>query len=152
MKTLATCLVMFAAVGIGGAGEAKAPHQTIAPFIDDLTFVVVRIDVPRVKTEEVWRRVEQFMGAKAPSSEKSFLVELPDKFARAGGKELFVLFNLADGEMQPLVVAPVAAGADKRAMVELFKQAPGSQVAEKAGAILLGGPKDRKSTRLNSSH
>src|SRR5262245_19580645 len=43
--------------------------------------------------------------------------------------------------MQPLVVAPVAAGADKRAMLELLKQAPGSQVEEKAGAILLGTPK-----------
>src|SRR5439155_2988238 len=151
MKKLATCLVMLVAVGIGGAGETKAPHQTIAPFIDDLPFAVIRIDVPRIKVEELWRRFEQITGAKAPAGEKSFLVELPEKFARAGGKELFILLNLADGDMQPLVVVPVGAGADKQALLDLFQQAPGGQVAEKAGAILLGTPKSLEAALKRSS-
>jgi Protein of unknown function (DUF1559) len=151
MKKLAACLWMFVAIGVSGAGETKAPHQTIAPFVDELTFAVIHVDVPRVKTEELWRRFKQITGVNAPAGEKSFLVELPDKFARAGGKDLFLLFNLADGEMQPLVVAPVGAGADKQALLDLFKQAPDGQVAEKAGAILLGTAKSLEAAQSRTA-
>src|SRR5688572_19090607 len=106
MKRLAFLLV-FAAVGTAGAGERK-PAAVIAPFVDDNTFAVIRIDAARVRPQEIIRRVEQFLGANAPE-DRNDLPKLHGRFVSAGAKELFVIFNMADGGNHSIVVVPLAA-------------------------------------------
>ena len=61
MKASALLLSLIV-TGTAVAGEAKSPAHTIAPFINDMTFVVVRIDVPhgaRLHGTASWRPVQE---------------------------------------------------------------------------------------------
>jgi hypothetical protein len=144
MKRLAAFLLLVA-TGVVAAGDAKTSHQAIAPYVDDLTFAVVRLDVPRIKIEEALRRFEQLAGDKVPAEKIN--VNAIAKFTQAGGKDVFLLWNMADGVTEPLVVVPMPAGTDRQAMLELMKLAPNTETEEKGGVILMGSPNAMEAAR-----
>ena len=138
MKRLAFLLI-FVSAGMAGAGERK-PAAVIAPFVDDNTFAVIRIDVARVRPQEIIRRVEQFLGPNAPE-DRNDLSKLHGRFVSAGAKELFIVFNMADGGNQ-IVVVPLAADTDKQTLRDLIKETREVHVAEKEGVLVIGPEKN----------
>ena len=141
MTKLATCFLLFAAAGVNAAGEPKTPAQVIAPYVDELTFVVVRADVSRLNAEEILRRAEQIIGEEREPVGAAKFVKAHAKFTEAGGKDVFVLLNLADGGKEFLIVVPLPAGARKQAMLEVLKEVGDGKTVEKDGVILMGSPK-----------
>ncbi len=136
-----TPLLLFVAwsavVGAAAAGERQSPATVIAPFVDDLTFAVIRFDVPKINPQELIRRVEQLLGPNAPEDRKD-LPKMHAKLVAAGAKELYVIFNMADRIEQSIALVPLAGVTDKEALRELIKSAPGAHVVESKGMFVVG--------------
>ena len=141
MRFLSTSL-LFVVASLSDAGEPKTPSQTIAPYVDDQTMLVVRADVKRLDVETLIKRAEQVIGSNIGNAEgRAKFDTARNKFIEAGGREVFVVVNLADGPNEFLVVIPVPAGADKQALMEILKEVGDGKRVEKAGVILMGSPK-----------
>ncbi len=141
MKKLATGLLLLAVVGVSAAGEPKTSAQIIAPYVDELTFVVVRADVSRLNAEAILQRFEQILGKVREREGAAKFVKAHAEFTEAGGKDVFVVLNLADGLNEFLVVVPLGAGAQKQALLEILKDVGDGKRVEKEGVILMGSPK-----------
>src|SRR5271168_1526759 len=94
--------------GQGGRGAA------IAPFVDDQTFAIVRIDTTRVDVPKLMEMLKSLSGGYDERGEHaaSLLSWIPS-FVKAGGKELYLVSGLADLSQRPFfAIAPLTDGAD----------------------------------------
>jgi prepilin-type processing-associated H-X9-DG protein len=127
---------------VSGAGEPAAPKglEAIAPYVDELTFLVGRVDATRVPIEDVIRRLEQMTGRPA-GGEPEETRRAYNQFLGLGGKEFFVLLNVAEGPQGVLGVVPLYAQADAKALADLLRDKTGLRVQRLQKVILVGTPK-----------
>jgi hypothetical protein len=134
---LAVALVLAAPAPAEEFGAARA--RTLAPYLDEQTCVVVRLDLTRADADALLQMVTDF-GALDPDEVK----ELMPRFARwlaalrkVGGRELYYVYSFSD--TNPFTLLPLADGADVKALTDLLddKVTPGAPHREKIGAAVV---------------
>ncbi|HEX5269925.1 MAG TPA: DUF1559 domain-containing protein [Gemmataceae bacterium] len=120
-KLFALALALAVALPAAGAdGDARA--KPIAPFLDEQTFAVARLDLTRLDAGALAGVLVDLGGV--PADDAADVKESADRwlgaFTRAGGKELFVVFSLADMPHFPFVLVPLGEGADAKALSGLL--------------------------------
>ena len=116
--------------------------KVVAPYIDDQTVAVAHVDFARVDLGPITERMVAALEKLAPDdkSRADFRREADealgharrwiDGFRQAGGRDLYVVFSLADRGDAPFMLVPLGAGADPKAV----------------GRALDGGPDARRQT------
>jgi prepilin-type processing-associated H-X9-DG protein len=108
----------------------------VAPFVDEQTVAVAHLDLSRPEVEPLLAR----FGLSAPLGDA--LRRWLAGFARAGGKELFVVMSLADLAEGPFILVPLTYRADSRAIAELLGSLPGAgESREKLDGVVFAGGK-----------
>jgi hypothetical protein len=114
-----------------------------APFIDEHTLVVARVDVSRLDVETVLKLAAAVMGEGDEVGEATAAVRASvKKFVQAGGKDVFLTYGPGDFPNPPCLIAPVAEGSHKAVgelLVGLFKEADkDAQWAVLHGCVCVG--------------
>jgi hypothetical protein len=132
-----------------GAARAKA----LAPYLDDQTIAVVRIDLTKLDPDALAKLLREF-GALDPDDEREYkpaVARWLSAFKKAGGRELDYVIGFPDPEKareegrgpddgEPFLVVPLADGADFKGLSDLLSTAsvapPG--IYAKVGSALVG--------------
>jgi hypothetical protein len=118
--------------------------RAITPFLDAQTYAVVRLDLTKVDAEGLVAALRDF-GLIDEGEVKALRAAAGPwlgAFGKAGGKELYYVFSLADGAQVPFAVVPLGGGADAAVLAGLLNDAlaaPGPR--EKVGEALFAGDK-----------
>ncbi len=110
MTAFATLVLLALAQGPGAAGS-DARVKEIAPFVSPDVFAVIHVDVAKLDVPKLSARV---FGDAPPgflSDGKAFMLRWSEGLKAAGAKDLYVLFSIIDMPGQPLVIVPLAGGA-----------------------------------------
>jgi len=126
MHRIFACLLALAGfsalLAADRAAEGEARAKAVAPYLDGQTLVVMHVDVTRVDVDALISKVSEAAkleaGQLAPL--KQVLVPWAMNFTKAGGKDLYVVVNMADMPGMPVLVAPLAGDANARALTELL--------------------------------
>ncbi len=145
-----TPLLLLPLLAPAGAGEKKldsdARARAVAPYVDELTFAVARLDLTRPDALGLALKVSDLVhGANDDLDEKTIRRWLDD-FTRAGGKEVYLLFRPLTLE-DPLVVVPLGAGANGKEIVRLLGTEtllPKWTYKEEPGAVVGGSERARE--------
>jgi hypothetical protein len=121
-----------------GAARAKA----LAPYIDEQTVAVVRIDLAKLDADELFKLLREVGGLDADDEKelKPPVAGWLGAFKKAGGRELNYVFGLA-GRGEPFVVVPLGEGADAKALDGLLNNnnvAPLGARMRLRGALVAG--------------
>jgi hypothetical protein len=118
-KSLAPLLILALALPAAGA---DADARTVAPFLDEQTVAVARLDLTRLDAGALTKALVDLGGM--PAGETAGLKGDADRwlaaFGKAGGKEAFVVFSLSDFPDGPFVLVPLGEGADPKALAALL--------------------------------
>jgi Protein of unknown function (DUF1559) len=123
------CLTLLALVAAAPAFAQPPARETpnYAPFIDEHTLVVARVDVSRVDVETVLKLAAAVVGEGDEVGEAADAVRASVKqFLQAGGRDVFVTYGPGDFPNLPCLIAPAPEGAHKAVgdqLVGLFKAA-----------------------------
>jgi len=136
MRTTLILLTALAAAG-APAGPARAADdraKTLAPFLDEQTLVVGRIDVTRIDPKAIFAKVRQFAAKVEPdpgarkglergfAHAEEFTAAQLGRFTQAGGRDMYVVVSLADLPPEPLfVVVPLGPKADAKAIIRWLR-------------------------------
>jgi hypothetical protein len=148
-RTIAVTLALALALPVVAAEkpDAEARARTVAPFLDAQTVAVAHVDLTRIDAGALldWAVEAGHLDAKGIGEQRRELRGWLADLTRAGGKELYVVVNLADLPTgPPLVVVPLASGADAAAVrralgrTELYQHAR----FETRDQTLVGGSED----------
>jgi hypothetical protein len=114
-KPLALALALVLALPAAGA-------DPVAPFLDEQTFAVARLDLAKLDADALSKALVDLGGM--PADEAADVKEGADHwladFRKAGGKEVFVVFSLADFPGAPFLLVPLGEGADAKALAGLL--------------------------------
>jgi hypothetical protein len=138
-------LLLVLPAGAGGDKfDPEARAKALAPYLDEQTLAVLRIDLARPDAEAVALKIAEIASAPGdPTDRKPQVRKWLADFTRAGGKELYLLFGVGDFFDAPLVVAPLAAEARGKEIAALLSSGtflPRSQYQPMKGAIVGGNP------------
>ena len=127
-------------------GRAPSVADTAAPFIDEHTLVVARVDLTRVDVETVLKLAAAFSGEDDGESTGEVRA-LVQEFARRGGKDVLLPYGPGDFPHLPCLIVPAPDGAEARtSLAQLFLDLYRLTGAEADSAVLHGcvcvGPKD----------
>jgi hypothetical protein len=140
-------LALALPAGAGGDKfDPEARARALAPYIDELTIAVARVDLSRPDAEAVATKIAEMAGVleEGDAAKRPLRRWLAD-FTGAGGKELLFLFSFADSS-GPAVVAPLGERADAKAIAKLLgagKLLPAGEY-EKVGNAVVGGAKEAR--------
>jgi prepilin-type processing-associated H-X9-DG protein len=144
---VALVLWLLAAPGLF-PGETRQDPAEKAPtaLLDDQTFAVVRLEIAQVFGGELLDRLSALTGL--PTDElaagRKHLERAAAAFAKAGGKEAYLIASLADSPEMPFVAVPLHAGAEEKTLIGLlneFRLLPNQNVARVGQALVAGAPK-----------
>src|SRR5438270_9509946 len=136
--SLLTLAIALGPVAAGKAAEEDARVGAVASYVDPSTLAIIRIDFGRVDVNAFFDKISA--AAKLDDKELAPFKEVAgpwvENFKKAGGKDLFIVFSVADMPSVPLVVAPLSGDADATALAGLLTNAGPLhlEVAEKRGA------------------
>jgi prepilin-type processing-associated H-X9-DG protein len=142
LPVLAVVLLGFSAQGGDVATEGRT--KTIAPYVDDQTYLVVHIDVTRVDLDVVAKYLEA-LGVENLNQAKDMAAAVKTKFLKSGGKDFYVLMNWAHPIEEYLVVMPMAKERGRQFMtaIELMAGSHENVAFFVGDDALLAGPKQR---------
>src|SRR5436305_5739006 len=89
--------------------RAEASAQAIAPYLSEQTIALVRLDLPRLSSNSLVGKLVDLVYRNRQDSEavqKEARRWLGD-FSKAGGKEIYVVVDLADLPSGPFVIVPL---------------------------------------------
>jgi hypothetical protein len=138
-------LLLALPAGAGGDKfDAEARARALAPYLDEQTLAVLRIDLARPDVEAIALKIAEIASVPGDPTDRSPQVRkwLAD-FTRAGGKELYLLFAAGDFFDAPLVVAPLAAEARGKEIAALLSAGtflPRGRYQQIKGAVVGGNP------------
>lgn len=124
-----TLLLAVAVAGPLAAQAPKAPDfaETVAPFLDEHTLVVARLDLSKVQVEPFAGLMAMLGGSDEDTATmlkvaKTWLAE----FAKKGGRDVFVTYGAADFPTLPCVLIPINESPEQRKdLGDLIKSAVG---------------------------
>jgi Protein of unknown function (DUF1559) len=149
MHCISFLLLALVSASPATAGESKydadALAKTIAPFRDEQAFAVVHIDLTRVDVDKLRDKLIEITkeNREEITRDMAFFGKKLAAFKDAGGKDVFMVFSLADMPELPFVVVPLHEGTDVEALLRLRAEMhlfPGGK-AEKIGNALVAGSK-----------
>src|SRR4051794_7809899 len=113
MRRLTLLLVVVAAPAFAQP-PARESVSVAAPFIDEHTLVVARVDVSRVDVETVLKLAAAVLGNGDEIGEAADAVRASvKKLVQAGGKDVFLAYGPGDFPHLPCLIAPAPGGAHK---------------------------------------
>src|SRR5437764_1998623 len=118
-NTFVLPLVLLLSVPVAAAAESTNPGKAVAPFLDEQTFAVVRVDLSRLDVDGFFRWLARVQRGdpKETAGPHEELRQLTDGLGKAGVREVYVVLSLADlPENPPLVVFPVGKGVEVKAL------------------------------------
>ncbi len=142
-------LLLFSLVCVfpAAAGEAKfdpeAIARAIAPFRDEQAFVVIHVDLARIDADKLTDKMVELTKEKREDAVKemaSFKKGL-EAFKEAGGKDVFLVFSLADLPDPGFLVVPLHEGTNVAALLEMRQQlhlGPDAEAATIGKALVVG--------------
>lgn len=125
---------------------ADSPGSVVAPFLDEQTFLVARLDVAKINPSAV----VSTLGRLAPPDDQEFPKQLTaleqhvkgavQALATAGVSELFTVVSMADLPKEPFfVVASLKAGSNAQAAAGVLQQLLRFEQTEiRGGVVVLG--------------
>ncbi len=139
MRTL-TALLLLGLFALPAQAQEANPAQIIAPLVDDLTVMIFRFDLSRLDVETVMERLKDLGLPREVdlAQVKPLLIQWLATFAKAGGKELFLVGRAVPGEV-PCFVVPLAPGADTEALKKLAMETLSGASCEIHGKLFLAG-------------
>lgn len=99
----------------------QPPARTITPFVDEQTFVIVRIDVSQVKLDALQARLAGVLPAK---EQWAPVQRWLDALARAGSKEAYAGVSLSDPLGHAFAVIPLGKDVDQTALQPVLAMLP----------------------------
>jgi hypothetical protein len=140
-KPLAMALTLALALP-AAAADADARVKAVAPFLDEQTFTVVRLDLAAVDAAAVLKEFGPFSGIDVAGAKE--LQTNTDRwladFKKAGGRDVYLVFSLADLPDLPFLIVPLPDGSDAKTLAALFKFHVGMfQGGEKLGDVVFAG-------------
>jgi hypothetical protein len=140
-------LPLLLALPAGAGGDKFDPEaraKALAPYLDEQTLAVLRIDLSRPDAEAVALLIAQVAAhPDDPADRKPQVRKWLADFTRAGGKELYFLFDIDHFFDRPLVVAPLGAGARGKEVAALLSAGtflPRGRYQQLKGAVVGGNP------------
>lgn len=125
------------------AHDPAAQAKAIAPFVDEQTIVVVRVDLGRLEADPLIDKLVQIVPDAAAEQQqmRAGLQLLKEMFIKAGIEQLFLAGSSVDVAPRsiPLFVIIPSAGSDAQALAEkLPRPAKDWKVQPMSGAMILG--------------
>jgi hypothetical protein len=130
--------------------------KTIAPFIDEQTFLVAHVDATRVNVEATFDQylkllppdLRETIPADEIEAAKKAVSEPQERFLKAGGKDAYVVSSIADippasskEEGMIFVIVPLREGAKEKELLDIVRDLP-FEVKERWGDNLFLGSKE----------
>jgi WD40 repeat protein len=147
MRRTSLCLLAIVCTSPAVADEpqlvAENRAKAVAPFCDERTVAIVHVDLQKVDRDKVVDKIAEF--TKQPRATiarplASFIRGL-EAFKAAGGKDVFMVFSLADLPTPGLLVVPLYPGADVDGLQRLRQQlGMGDEAINLPNALVLGDP------------
>ena len=147
MRFKTTLCVVTAAVlcltAPGRAAESPSPAEVVAPFLDNQTIVIGRVDVQAIPLSDMLDRAMTVLKEVLddPGTRQNLqtgtaqLMGARETFVRAGGKEIYVVLSLRDiPYRQPFFIVTASSSDELNGLMELVGQMAGKGMAvRKAG-------------------
>ena len=122
-KHTALALLCFAqfACRADAQDAQKTPADLLASFIDEGTYAILRIRPDDPRARSLYQLPGEVLGLSAVSSflSPADATRLADRFAAAGGRELYLVRSSLELPPEPSVIVPLAAGADGAVLAAL---------------------------------
>jgi Protein of unknown function (DUF1559) len=150
MHRIPFLLLSLVCVAPATAGETKfdpeAIAKAIAPFRDEQAFAVIHVDLTRVDADKLRDKMVELTKADREEATKEMagVKKALEAFKEAGGKDVFMVFSLADIQHPGFLVVPLHEGTSVDALVQMREQlhlGPSIQTATIHKA-LVAGPKE----------
>ena len=158
IQTSGLFLLALLAAGTAVAGEQFDPAaraKTIAPFIDEQTVLIARVDLSRLEVDPLVDKAVELISDVVPEARaeldrfreeeqqaRAQMRKLQAAFRQAGGKEVYLLLSLADisfrNDPVPFLIVPLGESADEKALAALFRQTD-LGVQQRLGNVLFVG-------------
>jgi len=107
--------------------DPQARAAAIAPFVNEETFAVIRVDLTRVDVDAIWAKIAEVLrvtedhDVKQLAEEKKMVQPWLADMIKAGGRELFLVVGTSDPIFELMfAVVPLTEGADARAIAGLM--------------------------------
>jgi len=148
---LSLALPVHAAEAVS-APDVKGGFEPVAPFVDENTFLVARVDLRRTDPAAIEAWIDDLAknAHGDPDAAKDFAQDMAGArqaiggwmtaFTKAGGRQLYLVMNLLDLP-NPAIVVTVADGADIQAIKELFAPTPPGGGAGHSYGVAPKGPR-----------
>jgi hypothetical protein len=125
--------------------DAITVADTAAPFIDENTLVVARVDLARVDLDTVLKMAHAIGGAEVGAGQVAEVKAFVAEFGRRGGRNVFLSYGATDFPNLPCLILP-AAEANRKALGELVLDVyklsgKEAEAAELHGCVCVG-PKE----------
>jgi hypothetical protein len=123
----ATCFALAAAlvaVPVSAQEQAAARAKTVAPFLEDDAFAVVRVDLAKLDLKAGLAALERDLTGELKKEISAPLKNLDESRAAivaAGGKDAYVVFSLADLPGGPFAVFTATPKADRDALANVIR-------------------------------
>ena len=110
MMTAFAALVLVA-LGQGPDAANDARVKEIAPFVSPDVFAVIHVDVARLDVPKLSARVFGDVPPGVMADGRALVLRWSEGLKTAGAKDLYALFSIIDMPGRPLVIVPLAGGA-----------------------------------------
>ena len=136
MSTAFAAVVLVALGQVQAAPEPDHRVKAIAPFVDSSVFAVIQIDVAKLDVQKFSARVFGDPQVGVLADGKTMALRWSEGLKASGAKELFVVFSIIDMPGQPIVVVPLAEGAQAEGIARTI----GAEPVPIHNAIVSGTP------------
>src|SRR5438876_7469566 len=110
---LTTCLAAVGMISLPAADppkfDAAAAAKLLGPFLDEQTFAVAHVDAAAVDLDAAAEKLAKYTGQPTEDLTQARRIarDFQARFTKAGGRELYVVFSIADlPHPGPFVLAP----------------------------------------------
>jgi Protein of unknown function (DUF1559) len=152
MRPLLTAVLLFAAAALQlpaadpPAFDAAAAAKLVAPFLDEQTIAVARFDLAAIDVDAAANKLATYTGQAADeiAEPRRLARDFQARFTKAGGRELYLVFSIADLPRHgPFVLAPAGAGANAAALKNVLGDLR-LDTTDVIGGIAFAGGKDAR--------
>jgi hypothetical protein len=128
-------LALIGLLAFLGSARGAPPSQAVAPFVDDETMAVYRVDLTKIDVAKSARRLLGPIADKGPLTQPlRDLATRTESLRKAGAAEVYVLLRANQG---PSFVVPLVPGADRAKLEQTLagKAAPESRPFWQVGSV-----------------
>jgi Protein of unknown function (DUF1559) len=119
MKRFIVFLWLFAASPLAAADpkfDAAEAAKKLAPFVDQHTFIVARLDARQLELSALLALIEPMLPIddEAKNVARNTLKAWQNDFTKKGGREIYVVYGASDFPQQPCLLTPIAESPNER--------------------------------------